>query len=112
MPNTSHPPEGRPDESSDNAAGSSHVLSRIQTQIQNYRPENRYIILVSSSLFLSCSLLKLISPQNAGNLAGIDPNSEGWWEAGRFIAWRAVDLGLTWLVGFDGALFLISSFSK
>ncbi|CRG85910.1 hypothetical protein PISL3812_02913 [Talaromyces islandicus] len=102
MPNISHPPEERPDEISGNAAGSSHVRSRIQNQIQNSAPGNRFIFLVSSSLFLSCTLLKLISPQNVGYLAGIDPDSQGWWEAGRIIAWRVVDLGLAWLVGFDG----------
>lgn len=107
MANTSHPPEGRLDESSgDNAAdGSSHVRSRIQAPIQNLPRPARYLLLVASSLLLSSSLLTLIAPHNGGNLAGVSKHLEEWWEAGGLIAWRAVDLGLAWLVGFDGALF-------
>jgi hypothetical protein len=105
MAKTSRPPQGRADKSSGNAviahnaAGSSHVHSRIQ----NLPRPARYLLLVTSSLFLSSSLLTLISPQNAGNLAGVSKHLEEWWEASGLIAWRAVDLGLAWVVRFDGA---------
>lgn len=88
-----------------NASGLLHVHSRIQ----NLPRPARYLLLVVSSFLLSSSLLTLISSQNFGDLAGVSKHLEEWWEAGGLIAWRAVDLGLAWVVGFDGATSTISS---
>lgn len=74
----------------------------------------RYLLVVLSSFVLSSSLLTVFSSQTAGHLAGVSKHLEEWWEVGGLVLWRATELGLTWIVGFDGEhnLSLSLSFSS
>ncbi|EED19948.1 conserved hypothetical protein [Talaromyces stipitatus ATCC 10500] len=62
----------------------------------------RFLLVILSSLLLSSSLLTVFSLQTAGHLAGISKHLEEWWEIAGLILWRATELGLAWVFGFDG----------
>jgi hypothetical protein len=62
----------------------------------------RYGLLVLSSLVLSSTLFTLTSAVTVGDLSFVSKHLENWWEVGGLIAWRAVELGLAWIAGFDG----------
>lgn len=62
----------------------------------------RFILVVLSSLTLSSVLFTLTSTLTVGDLGPISKHLEEWWEVGGLIAWRAVEVGLAWVLGFDG----------
>lgn len=62
----------------------------------------RFAIVVFSSLVLSSILFTLTSSFTVGDLGPISRHLEGWWEVGGLIAWRAIEVGLTWVLGYDG----------
>lgn len=64
----------------------------------------RFSLVILSSLVLSSGLLTVFSLQTAGHLAGISKHLEEWWEIAGLILWRATELGLAWVFGFDSAL--------
>lgn len=64
----------------------------------------RFVLVVLSSLILSSLLFTFASEITEGDLAPVSKHLETWWEVGGLIAWRAVELGLAWILGFDGAL--------
>jgi len=66
----------------------------------------RFVLVVFSSLALSSALFTLASDITAGDLAPVSKHLETWWEVGGLVAWRAVELGLAWIWGFDGELLL------
>ncbi|KAL1965408.1 hypothetical protein VTN77DRAFT_5845 [Rasamsonia byssochlamydoides] len=62
----------------------------------------RFGLLVLSSLVLSSALFTATSAITVGDLSSVSKHLENWWEVGGLIAWRAVELGLAWIAGFDG----------
>jgi len=62
----------------------------------------RYGLLVITSLLLSSTLFTGAAGFTIGDLSHVSKHLETWWEALGLIAWRAVELGLAWAVGFDG----------
>lgn len=85
--------------------GQSHYYSRVA----KLPPSARYLLVVFGSLFLSSSLLTVFSSQTAGQLAGVSRHLEEWWGIGGLILWRATELGLAWILGFDGEHKLVLS---
>lgn len=61
----------------------------------------RFILVVLSSLIASSVLFTLTSTLTVGDLGPISKHLEEWWEVGGLIAWRAVEVGLAWVLGFD-----------
>jgi hypothetical protein len=59
-------------------------------------------LLVMSSLFLSSSLFNLASAITVGDLLFVGKHLEQWWQVGGLVAWRALELGLARILGFDG----------
>jgi hypothetical protein len=53
-------------------------------------------MLMSSVLFTYTSSLTL------GDLGPISKHLEEWWEVGVLIAWRFAEVGVAWVLGFDG----------
>ncbi|KAJ5514100.1 hypothetical protein N7463_003652 [Penicillium fimorum] len=62
----------------------------------------RFILVVLSSLTVSSILFTLTSNFTVGDLGPISKHLEEWWEVGGLIAWRALEVGLAWVLGFDG----------
>ncbi|KAL2014298.1 hypothetical protein VTN00DRAFT_1823 [Thermoascus crustaceus] len=62
----------------------------------------RFVLVVLSSLVLSSLLFTFASEITEGDLAPVSKHLETWWEVGGLIAWRSVELGLAWILGFDG----------
>lgn len=62
----------------------------------------RFLLVVLSSLIVSSVLFTLTSTLTVGDLGPISKHLEEWWEVGGLIAWRAVEVGLAWVLGFDG----------
>ncbi|KAJ5293797.1 hypothetical protein PENANT_c002G08385 [Penicillium antarcticum] len=62
----------------------------------------RFILVVLSSLIVSSILFTLTSSLTLGDLGPISKHLEEWWEVGVLIGWRAVEVGVAWVLGFDG----------
>ncbi|CAG7917464.1 unnamed protein product [Penicillium olsonii] len=62
----------------------------------------RFALVVLSSLVLSSGLFTLTSSFTVGDLGPISRHLEEWWEVGGLIGWRAIEVGLTWVLGYDG----------
>ncbi|CAG8939502.1 unnamed protein product [Penicillium salamii] len=62
----------------------------------------RFVLVVLSSLVLSSVLFTLTSSFTVGDLGPISRHLEEWWEVGGLIGWRALEVGLTWVLGYDG----------
>lgn len=84
--------------------GPSHFSFRIAKMPRTVR----FSLVILSSLVLSSGLLTVFSLQTAGHLAGISKHLEEWWEIVGLILWRATELGLAWVFGFDSAFCLSS----
>jgi hypothetical protein len=67
----------------------------------------RFVLVVLSSLVLSSVLFTLTSSFTVGDLGPISKHLEEWWEVGGLIGWRAVEVGLAWVLGFDGMYYQI-----
>jgi hypothetical protein len=78
--------------------------STARSQIEKIPSPARYGLLVLSSLVLSSLLFTATSSVTVGDLSFVSKHLETWWEASGLIAWRAVELGLAWILGFDGML--------
>jgi hypothetical protein len=62
----------------------------------------RFILLVFCSLNLSSVLHTLTAEFTAGDLALVSKQLDEWWGVAGLLAWRAVELGLAWILEFDG----------
>lgn len=76
--------------------------SKARSQIEKIPSPARYGLLVLSSLVLSSVLFTVTASVTVGDLSFVSKHLETWWEASGLIAWRAVELGLAWILGFDG----------
>lgn len=68
----------------------------------------RLLLVVVSSLALSSTLFTLTSRITLGELRFISKHLEEWWEVWGLVAWKAVEVGLAWVLGFDGELHISS----
>jgi hypothetical protein len=77
-------------------------VATLPSQTERIPAPARFVFAVLSSLVLSSALFTLTSVITIGDLGLISKHLEKWWEVGGLIAWRAVELGLAWVLGFDG----------
>lgn len=68
----------------------------------------RLLLVVISSLALSSTLFTLTSRVTLGELRFVSKHLEEWWEVWGLVAWKAVEVGLAWVLGFDGELHISS----
>ncbi|KAL1857944.1 hypothetical protein Plec18167_001652 [Paecilomyces lecythidis] len=81
---------------------SSKKESTPQSHSEGIPAPARFALAVLSSLVLSSALFTATSVVTIGDLGFVSKHLEKWWEVGGLIAWRAVELGLAWVLGFDG----------
>ncbi|KAJ5105917.1 hypothetical protein NUU61_003264 [Penicillium alfredii] len=62
----------------------------------------RFVLVVFGSLLASSVFFTLTSSLTRGDLGLVSKHLEEWWEVVGLIAWRAVEIGLVWSLGFDG----------
>ncbi|KAJ5130497.1 uncharacterized protein N7515_006536 [Penicillium bovifimosum] len=62
----------------------------------------RFVLVVLSSLTVSSVLFTFTSSLTAGDLGPISKHLEEWWEVAGLIGWRAIEVGLAWILGYDG----------
>ncbi|KAJ5643872.1 uncharacterized protein N7484_006379 [Penicillium longicatenatum] len=60
----------------------------------------RFSLVVLSSLILS-SVGFTLTTNLTGDLGLVSKHLEEWWEVGGLVAWKAVEIGLSWVLGFD-----------
>ncbi|KAL4873466.1 hypothetical protein BDV12DRAFT_182277 [Aspergillus spectabilis] len=70
----------------------------------------RFLLVILSSLVLSSTLFTITYPVTLGELGRVSKHLEEWWEVGGLLAWKAVEVGLAWVLGFDGRDVLSFSF--
>lgn len=62
----------------------------------------RFVLVVLMSLALSSALFTATAEVATGELGVVSKHLEEWWEVGGLMAWKALELGLAWALGFDG----------
>ncbi|KAJ5551042.1 hypothetical protein N7535_001016 [Penicillium sp. DV-2018c] len=62
----------------------------------------RFVLVVLSSLAVSSVLFTFTSGLTVGDLGPISKHLEEWWEVAGLIGWRAIEVGLAWILGYDG----------
>lgn len=62
----------------------------------------RFVLVVLMSLVLSSALFTATAEVTLGDLGVVSKHLEEWWEVGGLMAWKALELGLAWTLGFDG----------
>ncbi|CAI7580602.1 unnamed protein product [Penicillium glandicola] len=90
---------------SDNARSARELVATVPAQTSRlaYIPSPaRFILVVLSSLIVSSFLFTVTSTLTVGDLGPISKHLEEWWEVGGLMGWRAVEVGLAWVLGFDG----------
>ncbi|KAL2827081.1 hypothetical protein BDW59DRAFT_171607 [Aspergillus cavernicola] len=70
----------------------------------------RFFLVIISSLALSSTLFTLTSRVTLGELGHVSKHFEEWWEVGGLMGWKAVEVGLAWMMGLDGRDVLSFSF--
>lgn len=75
---------------------------RHKTRLDRIHPAVRFILAVFGSLALSSTLFSLTTGITLGELGRVSKHLETWWEVGGLMAWKAVEVGLAWIMGFDG----------
>lgn len=95
--------------SSASVSGSTRAAKGTQQSSQEKRISSpvRFLLVVLSSLGLSSGLFTLTSRIHLDELRTVGKPLDSWWEVGGLLAWRAVEVGLTWLLGYDGNAFLL-----
>lgn len=92
------------DAQSSGASGSTRAAKGTQQAPQEKRISSpaRFLFVVLSSLVLSSGLFTLTSRIHLDELRTVGKPLNSWLEVGGLLAWRAVEVGLTWLLGYDG----------
>ncbi|KAE8382570.1 hypothetical protein BDV26DRAFT_277937 [Aspergillus bertholletiae] len=75
---------------------------RQKSRLERVPQSARFVLVVLSSLALSATCFSLASGATLGELGGVSRHLEAWWEVGGLTAWKAVEVGLAWILGFDG----------
>ncbi|PWY92471.1 hypothetical protein BO70DRAFT_391875 [Aspergillus heteromorphus CBS 117.55] len=86
--------------SADTAKTSAHQLHE-KTRLERIPPAVRFALAVFSSLVLSSTLFTLTTGITLGDLGRVSKHLETWWEVGGLMAWKAVEVGLAWVLGYD-----------
>ena len=60
-----------------------------------------FLLVVLSSLGISSGLLALTSSIHRDELRSVGKPIDSWWHVGGLLAWRAFEVGLAWLLGYD-----------
>lgn len=79
-----------------------------KTLVEKIPSPARLLLVVVSSLALSSTLFTLTSRITLGELRFVSKHLEEWWEVWGLVAWKAVEVGLAWVLGFDGKLHISS----
>lgn len=72
-----------------------------QTRLARIPSPARFFLVVLGSLVVSSALFTLTASVTVGDLGLVSKHLEEWWEVGGLMAWRAVEVGLAWVWGFD-----------
>ncbi|PYH90124.1 hypothetical protein BO71DRAFT_388245 [Aspergillus ellipticus CBS 707.79] len=72
-----------------------------RTQLERIPPAVRFTLAVFSSLALSSTLFTLTTGLTLGELSRVSKHLDTWPEVGGLMAWKAVEVGLTWILGYD-----------
>ncbi|KAJ5577614.1 uncharacterized protein N7459_006578 [Penicillium hispanicum] len=72
-----------------------------QTRLARIPSPARFLLVVAGSLVVSSVLFTLTASLTQGELGLVSKHLEEWWEVGGLVAWRAVEVGLAWILGFD-----------
>lgn len=72
-----------------------------QTRLARIPSPARFLLVVLGSLVVSSVLFTLTASVTVGDLGLVSKHLEEWWEVGGLMAWRAVEVGLAWVLGFD-----------
>lgn len=77
------------------------LLVPAETQLAPIPSPARFILVVLASLIGSSVLFTLTANWTVGDLGLVSKQLEKWGEVGGLIAWRAVEVGLAWILGYD-----------
>lgn len=72
-----------------------------QTRLAHIPSPARFFLVVLSSLIVSSVLFTVTASFTVGDLGLVSKHLEEWWEVGGLMAWKAVEIGLAWILGFD-----------
>ncbi|KAE8390507.1 hypothetical protein BDV23DRAFT_172319 [Aspergillus alliaceus] len=75
---------------------------RQKTRLERIPQPARFVLVVLSSLALSAGFFSLTSGATLGELGGVSRHLEAWWEVGGLTVWKGVEVGVAWVLGFDG----------
>ncbi|KAL4918521.1 hypothetical protein BDW62DRAFT_62262 [Aspergillus aurantiobrunneus] len=75
---------------------------RPKTLVEQLPSPVRFFLVIISSLALSSTLFTLTSSITLGELGLISKHLEEWWKVWGLMAWKAIEVGLAWTLGFDG----------
>ncbi|KAF4158267.1 hypothetical protein CNMCM6069_004467 [Aspergillus lentulus] len=73
-----------------------------ESQLRRVPSPVRFLLVVFNSLLLSSVLFTMTSSVTLGELGRVSKHLEAWWEVGGLMLWKAVEVGLAWVLGFDG----------
>jgi hypothetical protein len=76
-----------------------------ESQLRRVPSPVRFVLVVFNSLLLSSVLFTMTSSVTLGELGRVSKHLEAWWEVGGLMLWKAVEVGLAWILGFDGELY-------
>ncbi|KAE8150141.1 hypothetical protein BDV25DRAFT_117042 [Aspergillus avenaceus] len=68
---------------------------------ERIHPLAKFFLVVTSSLALSALCFSFTSGATLDQLRKVSRHLEAWWEVGGLTMWRAVEIGLAWILGFD-----------
>lgn len=81
------------------------VSKTQESQLRRVPSPVRFLLVVFNSLLLSSVLFTMTSSVTLGELGRVSKHLEAWWEVGGLMLWKAVEVGLAWVLGFDGELY-------
>lgn len=77
------------------------LAAATQIRLARIPSPARFLLVVVGSLIVSSVLFTLTANLTQGELGLVSKHLEEWWEVGGLVAWRAVEVGLAWILGFD-----------
>lgn len=77
------------------------ALAPVVPRLARIPTPARFLLVVLSSLVVSSILFTLTAALTVGDLGLVSKHLEEWWEVSGLMAWRAVEVGLPWVLGYD-----------
>ena len=77
------------------------LVSATEIRLARIPSLARFFLVVVGSLLVSSVLFTFTSRLTRGDHGLVSKHLEEWWEVGGLVAWRAVEVGLAWVLGFD-----------